>query len=77
MGLSNAVGFRLSENVGKIAENIVAIALKRKQSQSPLTEMYYGKDNQQNEGDFVVKDGLTVKELIQVCWDSSSIRTRL
>ncbi len=76
VGLSNAVGFRFSENIGKIAENIVAVELKRKQSRDLLTEIYYWKDYQQNEVDFVIKEGLKIKELVQVCWDISSVETR-
>ena len=76
VGLSNAVGFRFSKNIGKIAENIVAVELKRKQSRDLLTEIYYWKDYQQNEVDFVIKEGLKIKGLVQVCWDISSVETR-
>ena len=76
VGLSNAVGFRFSKNIGKIAENIVAVELKRKQSRELLTEIYYWKDYQQNEVDFVIKEGLKIKGLVQVCWDISSVETR-
>jgi len=76
VGLSNAVGFRFSKNIGKIAENIVAVELKRKQSRNLLTEIYYWKDYQQNEVDFVIKEGLKIKGLVQVCWDISSVETR-
>ncbi|MEW5760212.1 MAG: ATP-binding protein [Candidatus Thermoplasmatota archaeon] len=73
VGLPNAIGFRFSENLGKLTENIVAIELKRKQIEKNL-EIYYWKENY--EVDFVVKDGLKVKELLQVCWDISSYETK-
>lgn len=73
VGLPNAIGFRFSENLGKLTENIVAIELKRKQIEKNL-EIYYWKENY--EVDFVVKEGLRVKELLQVCWDISSYETK-
>ncbi len=72
-GLSNAIGYRFSENLGRLAENMVAMELKRRQLEENL-EIYYWKKNY--EVDFVVKDGLKVKELIQVCWDISSYETK-
>lgn len=72
-GLSNAIGYRFSENLGRLAENMVAMELKRRQLEENL-EIYYWKKNY--EVDFVVKDRLKVKELIQVCWDISSYETK-
>jgi len=76
VGLSNAVGFRFSKNHGRIMENIVAVELKRRQSFNPQMEIYYWKDYQQREVDFVVKDGLNVMQLIQVCYDITDIQTK-
>ena len=70
-GLSNAIGFRFSDNFGRLMENLVAIELKRRGK-----EVYYWKDYQQREVDFVVKDGLNVKELIQVCYDIEDFTTK-
>ena len=39
-------------------------------------ELYYWKNLQQEEVDFVVKENTQVKELIQVCWDISDPRTK-
>lgn len=66
VGLSNALGFRFSENFGKVMENIAALELLRRSAQNPLMEIYYWKDASGNEVDFVVKEGIEVKELIQV-----------
>ena len=76
MGLANTIGFRFSENVGRLAENLVFLELKRKQVINPEMELYYWKDQHHREVDFVVKDGLRVKELIQVCWELSRSETR-
>ena len=38
-------------------------------------EIYYWKDIQQREVDFIVKTGEKVTELIQVCWDTSNPKT--
>ena len=75
-GLCNAVGFRFSENLGKLAENTVFLELKRQQILSPELELYYWKDEQHHEVDFVVKEGLKVSGLIQVCWNASDENTR-
>lgn len=76
VGLSNTIGFRFSENIGKIMENIAAVELKRRQSFNPQIEIYYWKDYQQREVDFVVKKGLDVVQLIQVCHDITSMGTK-
>lgn len=68
VGLANSIGFRFSENSGRLIENLVAIQLKRIQSLNPNIEIYYWKGNNK-EVDFVIKEGLKIKQLIQVCWD--------
>ena len=67
-GIVSSVGFGLSENTGRIMENTVAVELLRKVSIEPALEVYYWKDHQQNEVDFVVKKGPKVKQLIQVTY---------
>jgi len=76
VGISNAVGFRFRENLGKAAEDLVAVELRRRQAQNPNLEAFYWGDHQQREVDFVIKKGLKVRELIQVCWDVSDLETR-
>jgi predicted AAA+ superfamily ATPase len=75
-GLSNTVGFRFSENVGRLAENVVFLHLKRQQTLNPNAELYYWKDPHHREVDFVVKEGAKVNELIQVCWNVEDARTK-
>lgn len=75
-GLCNTVGFRFSENTVRLAENIVYFALKRRQMLNPRLELFYWKDVHHREVDFVIKDGLDVVELIQVCWNMRDEKTK-
>ena len=62
--------FRFSEDIGKLMKNAVFLELKRKQNENPLLEIYYYRDYQQREVDFVLKRGLAVEQLIQVTYAS-------
>jgi len=75
-GLSNTIGFRFSENIGRTMENIVATELKRKQTMHPELEVYYWKDYQQREVDFVLKERTQVKQVIQVTSNIEDINTK-
>jgi len=59
-----------SENIGRLMENCAFLELKRRASENPLIEIYYWKDYQQHEVDFVLKEGLEVKQLVQVTYAS-------
>jgi len=75
-GLANTVGFQFSGNLGKLAENLVFLELKRKTYFDQFLEIYYWKSLAQEEVDFAVKEGAKIKELIQVCWDLQNINTK-
>lgn len=75
-GLSNTVGFRFSENAGRLAENAVFLELKRRQSLNPALELFYWKDEHHREVDFLIKEDTRVRELIQVCWDINNEKTK-
>src|SRR3989338_8560249 len=75
-GLSNAIGFRFSENIGRLAENLVFLELKRAQTFYPERELYYWKDIHHREVDFVVKERTKIVELIQVCWNVEDSQTK-
>jgi len=64
-GIISAVGFKTSSDRGKMMENLVAIELFRRASEAGW-EIYYWKDYQQREVDFVIKDGKSIALLIQV-----------
>jgi len=70
-GLVNTISFKTTEKHGKLMENLVAIELLRKKNYwyNDL-ELFYWKDHQQNEVDFVLKEGLQIKQLIQVTYIS-------
>ena len=65
-GIINAVTVRFSENSGRLYENIVAISLLRHNGKG---NVFYWKSDRQEEVDFVVKEGLNIKQLIQVCFE--------
>jgi len=68
-GIVRTIGFRESQNLGSTYENAVAVELFRRRSYfSETGELYYWKDHQGREVDFVVKDGPSVKQLIQVAY---------
>lgn len=76
-GLANVIGFRFSEDKGKMIENLVAVELlRRKNYWHNNWEIYYWKNYQQNEVDFVIKEGQKIKQLIQVCYDIENFKTK-
>jgi len=74
-GFCNFISFNISKNKGRLFENLVCVELLRR-SRDERKEIYYWKDYQQKEVDFVVKEGLKVKQLIQVCYDISDLETK-
>jgi len=71
LGFINLSGFRFSEDIGRSMENLVAVELLRRRSINPMLEIYYWKDYQHKEVDFVLKSGLAIEQLIQVTYASS------
>jgi hypothetical protein len=68
-GFINTISTRYSKNNGRLFENMVAIELLRRYSQNNNVELYYWKDRTGKEIDFVIKENLKIKQLIQVCYD--------
>jgi len=75
-GLMNSIGFKFSENKGKVIENEVALELQRRKAKENSFEVYYWKDYQQNEVDFVIKKDRKVEQLIQVSYINSKEEIR-
>ncbi len=75
-GLTNSIAFQFSDNMGRLMENEVAIELQRNRTIN--SKIYYWKDYQQHEVDFVIKEDKKIKELIQVTFASqkSDIKER-
>jgi predicted AAA+ superfamily ATPase len=68
---SNFSKYRFSENIGKLLENLVFLELKKLELNNLIEGVFYWKDYQQHEVDFVLKEGLRIKQLIQVSYASS------
>lgn len=76
-GLARAVGFTFSENRGALMENTVFLELRRRGGLDGV-EIFYWKDQDQREVDFVVKRGDEIEQLIQVTYatNEGDIRDR-
>ncbi|MBI4745780.1 MAG: ATP-binding protein [Deltaproteobacteria bacterium] len=68
-GLLNALNYRFSDDAGKALEQAVFLELRRRGK-----EIYFFKDKV--ECDFIVKEGTTVMEVIQVCLSLTDAKTR-
>lgn len=74
-GLINTLSFKSSRDAGKLYENIVAVELLRKKALEGL-DIYYWQDIYKHEVDFVIKQRLKVKQIIQVCYDIEDYDTK-
>ena len=74
-GFVMAKGFRFSRNEGTLMENLVAIALHQLELAGNL-DLYYWKNAQHQEVDFVLHRNGKVVALIQVCCDLADEKTR-
>ena len=63
-----------NEDIGKKMENLVYLELLRRKK--PNTELSFWKNVQQEEVDFVIKEGKQIKELLQVCKEINDVETR-
>lgn len=75
-GIVNLIGLKFSKDYGRIYENTVFLGLKKKFINNPLVKLYYWKNLQHEEVDFVIKEGLKVKELVQVCFNINNLETK-
>lgn len=71
-GFVTAKAVQHSPNTGKLMENLVFIELVKK-GNSPGRELFYYKTRNDREVDFVLKKGYEVVELIQACYDLTSL----
>jgi len=67
-GIVDTIGFKFSENKGKILENAVAIELQRRKEKEKEIEVYYWKDVMQHEVDFAIKRKTKIIQLIQATY---------
>jgi hypothetical protein len=74
-GMVTSSSFRFSPDLGKLYENVVAITLRRHEMDGTI-ECFYWQSSQQEEVDFVVKQGTRITQLIQVCVSVDAPRTK-
>lgn len=73
--LAVCLGTRPGQDIGRLAENVVAIALWRRHLAGEI-ELAFWKNKEHEEVDFVIRERGRALRLIQVCWDLSDPRTR-
>jgi len=74
-GFIQSKAFAISPDLGKLYENVVACTLKKDEINGKIN-IYYWKNQQQEEVDFVIKKGLQVGQLIQVCYNLKNSETK-
>ena len=74
-GFIHAKAFKLSPDYGRLYENLVAVKLKKDEIEGK-SHVYYWKNQQQEEVDFVIKEGTKVRQLIQVCFNIKNLETK-
>ncbi|WP_289112529.1 ATP-binding protein [Bacteroides acidifaciens] len=74
-GFVQSTAFNLSENLGKLLENQVFVELLRR-GYIPGQTLFYYRTRNDKEIDFVTRKGTKVEQLIQVCYDMTSEKTR-
>lgn len=74
-GFVQSTAFNLSENLGRLLENQVFVELLRR-GYMPGQTLFYYRTRNDKEIDFVTRKGTKVEQLIQVCYDMTSEKTR-
>ncbi len=74
-GFVQSTAFNLSENLGRLLENQVFVELLRR-GHTPGQTLFYYRTRNDKEIDFVTRKGTKVEQLIQVCYDMTSEKTR-
>lgn len=74
-GFAKAKMFQFSPNYGKLMENLVFIELVRR-GYAPNIKLFYHKNSDGTEVDFIICNGLKIEAIIQVCYDISEYKTK-
>lgn len=74
-GFVQSTAFNLSENLGRLLENQVFVELLRR-GYIPGQTLFYYRTRNDKEIDFVTRKSTKVEQLIQVCYDMTSEKTR-
>jgi len=72
-GLRNKVSLNFSRDIGWLYENVVAIELIRRLDRENI---FYWKGTKEQEVDFIIREGLKIKRLIQVSYDINDEDTK-
>lgn len=75
-GIFSFIGLKFSKDYGKMYENAVFLKLKKESLDNRLMNVFYWKNIQHEEVDFVIKEGLKVRQLIQVCYNIENLETK-
>jgi len=67
----NSISTKFMNNYGRLYENLVAVELKRRKE-----EIFYWKNTEKEEVDFVIKRDTKIYQLIQVCYDITDHETK-
>lgn len=73
-GFISQLSGKFSKDMGRLYENAVFLELRRRQKSDQ--DIFYWKNQQHEEVDFVIKQGLSVYQLIQVCYDVDDYDTK-
>lgn len=69
----NLVGLKFSKDSGREYENVVALKLIKDFGRENI---FYWKNRQGREADFVIRQGLEVKKIVQVCYNINEAETK-
>lgn len=75
-GFVLARAFELSSNLGRLLENMVFLELLKRGYDLKKHELFYYRSRNDKETDFVCRKGVNIQQLIQVCYDISSTKTK-
>lgn len=74
-GFVQSSAFNISENLGRLLENQVFVELLRR-GYEPGSTLFYYRTHNDRDIDFVTRRGTKVEQLVQVCYDMTSEKTR-
>ena len=74
-GFLSSSAFQISENKGRLLENLVLLEFIRRKYEIGKNLFYY-RNQSDKEVDFVVRENNVVQQLVQVCWDMSNPKTQ-
>lgn len=74
-GFVIAKAFQVSKDISKLVENLIFCEILRR-GYKLNRDVFYYKTKNGNEVNFVLRDGIKIKDLIQVCYDIDDFKTK-